>query len=192
MSQPERFRLYEAMFILKSTLGEESHKKAFDRICSLITDQQGEIKKTFDMSRRRLAYEIDEQREGHYHLIYFYAPRSRLLEINRELRFHEDLIRHIILTAEEVPEDISFKQVILGNWQGIAEKKGAKKRCPLSASGVVKIDYKDVEMLQHFTTEGGKILPARMTGIKAALQRQMSLAIKRARHMAILAFTLTE
>lgn len=50
------------------------------------------------------------------------------------------------------------------------------------------IDYKDVELLRKFITERGKILPRRITGLTAKQQRDMTLAIKRARYLALLPF----
>jgi small subunit ribosomal protein S18 len=49
-------------------------------------------------------------------------------------------------------------------------------------------DYKDPSRLKRFLTERGKILPRRMTGLSALQQRQVSLAIKRARHLALLPY----
>jgi small subunit ribosomal protein S18 len=63
-----------------------------------------------------------------------------------------------------------------------------RKRCPFSAAGVKEIDYKDIDTLSNFITERGKILPRRITGVSAYHQRQLSNAIKRARHMALLPF----
>jgi len=54
------------------------------------------------------------------------------------------------------------------------------------------IDYKDVELLRKFVTERGKILPRRLTGLTAKQQRQMTLAIKRARVIALLPYINSE
>ena len=51
------------------------------------------------------------------------------------------------------------------------------------------VDYKDVEVLKEFIVENGKIMPARLTGTKAHYQRQLSVAIKRARFLALLPYT---
>ena len=51
------------------------------------------------------------------------------------------------------------------------------------------IDYKDVDLLKKFLTEGGKILPRRLTGLTAKQQRQLTVAIKRARHLALLPYS---
>ncbi|WP_022834722.1 30S ribosomal protein S18 [Salisaeta longa] len=50
------------------------------------------------------------------------------------------------------------------------------------------IDYKDAEYLEQFVNKQGKILPRRVTGLPARLQRQVTRAIKRARHLALLSF----
>ncbi|WP_420225264.1 30S ribosomal protein S18 [Pigmentiphaga litoralis] len=64
-----------------------------------------------------------------------------------------------------------------------------RKFCRFSAAGVEQIDYKDVDVLRDFIQENGKIIPARLTGTKAHYQRQLDTAIKRARFLALLAYT---
>lgn len=63
-----------------------------------------------------------------------------------------------------------------------------KKRCPFTAAGIQEIDYKDIDTLSKFITERGKILPRRITGVSAHHQKKLTEAIKRARHMALIAF----
>lgn len=63
------------------------------------------------------------------------------------------------------------------------------KACPLCESGVRFINYKDDKTLSRMTTEQGKILPRRMTGMCARHQRQVGLAIKRARYLALVPYT---
>lgn len=63
-----------------------------------------------------------------------------------------------------------------------------KKRCPFTAAGLREVDYKDVETLTKFITERGKILPRRITGVSAYHQKKLAAAIKRSRHMALIAF----
>ncbi|NBC00848.1 MAG: 30S ribosomal protein S18 [Bacteroidetes bacterium] len=50
------------------------------------------------------------------------------------------------------------------------------------------VDYKDTEFLQRFVNEQGKLLPRRVTGVSAKMQRQITRAVKRARHLALLPF----
>ena len=50
------------------------------------------------------------------------------------------------------------------------------------------VDYKDVEFLKRFLNEQGKLLPRRVTGVSAKFQRQLTRAIKRARHLALIPY----
>ena len=64
-----------------------------------------------------------------------------------------------------------------------------KKFCRFTAEGIKEIDYKDLELLKQYITETGKIVPSRITGTSARYQRQLALAIKRARYLALLPYT---
>ena len=64
-----------------------------------------------------------------------------------------------------------------------------RKFCRFTAEGVKEIDYKDLETLKAYISETGKIVPSRITGTKARYQRQLSDAIKRSRHLALLPYT---
>lgn len=64
-----------------------------------------------------------------------------------------------------------------------------RKFCRFTAENVVEIDYKDLNTLKAYVTETGKIVPSRITGTKARYQRQLAVAIKRARYLALLPFT---
>lgn len=64
-----------------------------------------------------------------------------------------------------------------------------RKVCSFCVDKVNSIDYKDTAKLKRYMSERGKILPRRMTGTCAAHQRQLTIAIKRARHMALLPYT---
>lgn len=63
-----------------------------------------------------------------------------------------------------------------------------KKICRFTQNNVKYIDYKDVKLLQRYINEQGRIIPKRVTGTSAKYQRELSIAIKRARHMALLPF----
>ena len=67
--------------------------------------------------------------------------------------------------------------------------KRPKRICRFTVTGVVEIDYKDVDTLRDFIGENGKIVPARLTGTRAFFQRQLSTCIKRARFLALLPYS---
>nr|WP_169748264.1 30S ribosomal protein S18 [Francisella persica] len=67
-------------------------------------------------------------------------------------------------------------------------KMSRRKVCRFTVEGVKEIDYKDVNKLKAYITETGKIVPSRVTGTSAKYQRQLSIAIKRARFLALLPY----
>lgn len=68
-------------------------------------------------------------------------------------------------------------------------KRSRKRVCSFCVDKVTFIDYKDTHRLRRYITERGKILPRRVTGNCAHHQRMLTLAIKRARNIALLPFT---
>ena len=68
-------------------------------------------------------------------------------------------------------------------------RKGRKKVCSFCVDHMEYIDYKDMAKLRRFISERGKILPRRVTGTCAHHQRALTVAIKRARHLALLPYT---
>lgn len=69
-------------------------------------------------------------------------------------------------------------------------RRARRKVCNFCADKVESIDYKDINRLRRFVTERGKILPRRITGNCARHQRQLTSAIKRARCIALMPFTI--
>ena len=68
------------------------------------------------------------------------------------------------------------------------QRTGGKKVCYFTKNNITYIDYKDVELLKKFISPNGKIIPRRVTGRKAKYQRELAVAIKRARQMALLPY----
>lgn len=68
-------------------------------------------------------------------------------------------------------------------------RKSRKKVCAFCVDKVEEIDYKDVQKLRKFTSDRAKILPRRVTGTCARHQRELTTAIKRARQVALMAYT---
>ena len=61
------------------------------------------------------------------------------------------------------------------------QRMGRRKVCYFTKNKITYIDYKDVELLKRFVSANGKIIPRRVTGTSAKYQRQLAVAIKRAR-----------
>ena len=79
----------------------------------------------------------------------------------------------------EIKKDATFK----------AARRPKKKVCQFCVDKAMTIDYKDVAKLRRYTSERSKILPRRVTGTCAKHQRLLTIAIKRARHVALLPYT---
>ena len=73
----------------------------------------------------------------------------------------------------------------------IQKRRGRRKKrvCTFCVDKITTIDYKEIGKLRKFVSERGKILPRRVTGNCAKHQRTMTVNVKRARHMALMAFT---
>jgi small subunit ribosomal protein S18 len=65
-----------------------------------------------------------------------------------------------------------------------------RKSCPFSGPNAPKIDYKDVKLLQRYISERGKIVPSRITAVSAKKQRELAQAIKRARFLGLLPYSI--
>ena len=63
-----------------------------------------------------------------------------------------------------------------------------KRACPLSGKEAPLVDYKNLNLLRRYITEKGKILPSRVTSVSTKKQKELSLAIKRARFLALLPY----
>ena len=64
-----------------------------------------------------------------------------------------------------------------------------RKFCRFTAEKIECVDYKAIDILKDFINENGRIIPARITGTSAGYQRQLSVAVKRARFLALMPFT---
>ncbi|MEM9067965.1 MAG: 30S ribosomal protein S18 [Myxococcota bacterium] len=73
---------------------------------------------------------------------------------------------------------------------GIRRRRGGRKRAPsFTQEEDFRFDYKDPQQLRYFLTERGKIVPRRISGLTARQQRQLTVAVKRARNVALLPYT---
>lgn len=73
---------------------------------------------------------------------------------------------------------------------GIRRRRSGKKRAPaFTQEEGFEFDYKDPQQLRYFLTERGKIVPRRVSGLTARQQRQLTVAVKRSRNIALLPYT---
>jgi small subunit ribosomal protein S6 len=94
-------RKYEVMYIVRPDLEEEATKAIVERFQNVATDNGGEIVNLKEMGKRRLAYEINDFREGFYVLMNINAEPAVVSELERLFNISEDVIRHLVVKEEE-------------------------------------------------------------------------------------------
>jgi small subunit ribosomal protein S6 len=104
-------REYELMFVLAPDLQEDGVTAATERITALITNRGGEITKVDNWGRRRLAYPIRHHSDGYYTVVRFRLESHLTDELDRNLRLAEQVLRHLIIRAEEVPAPRTIRRV---------------------------------------------------------------------------------
>ncbi len=88
--------LYEKLFILDPNLDEKAREEQIGKVKEVIVKQGGEILKSENMGRRKLAYEIKKRQKGDYILLLFKAPPSAIAELERFCRVVEPVLKFII------------------------------------------------------------------------------------------------
>src|SRR5438132_13601384 len=94
-------RNYEIMFIVNPSGTDEEIDKINGQIESIITSGGGKIEKIEKMGKRRLAYEVDKHREGHYVLFAMSANGDIIKEAERRLRVMDAVIKYITVRTDE-------------------------------------------------------------------------------------------
>ncbi|TLD96910.1 30S ribosomal protein S6 [Helicobacter jaachi] len=105
-------KFYETMFILKPTLVEEEIKSRIDFFKDIITKNGGTIETCLDMGMRNLAYEIKKNKRGYYFVIYFKAEPSFILELERNYRINEEILRFIVIKYESKKEQKAWQSLV--------------------------------------------------------------------------------
>lgn len=94
-------RKYEIMYIIRPNVDDETKKAIIDRFAKVLTDNGAEIVETKDWGKRRLAYEINDFREGYYQIVNVQSEPVAVQEFDRLAKISEDIIRHIVVKEDE-------------------------------------------------------------------------------------------
>ncbi|MGF1498010.1 MAG: 30S ribosomal protein S6 [Elainellaceae cyanobacterium] len=92
---------YETMYILRPDLGDEQTDQAIDKYQSILREQGAQEIETQHRGKRRLAYEIDDHREGIYIQMNYRSPGDGVAALERNMRLSEDVIRYLTIRQEE-------------------------------------------------------------------------------------------
>ncbi|GAB3053915.1 30S ribosomal protein S6 [Virgibacillus ainsalahensis] len=94
-------RKYEIMYIVRPDIEEEALTALVERFNGILTDNGAEIEKVDEKGKKRLAYEIQDYRDGYYVLINFNGGEEAINEFDRLAKFSDDIIRHIAIRDEQ-------------------------------------------------------------------------------------------
>ena len=97
-------RDYELMYIVRPELDDEGLQGAVESVETLVNAAGGTVVRTTNWGRRRLAYEVDHLRDGHYMLLHIRMDGARVADLERALAIHETVFRHL-LVVREGPDD---------------------------------------------------------------------------------------
>jgi len=99
--------MYEVMFIIQPDLEAEEYETILEDLNQLITKLKGDVVRVVDWKRRKLAYEINKLREGHYYLIYFKGESAIITELEHYFRVSDEVMRNMIIKVDEDSIDLS-------------------------------------------------------------------------------------
>lgn len=93
---------YETVFIARQDLTDGQVKELTETLSKIITDQGGKVTKTENWGLRTLAYRINKSRKGHYVLLETDTPSAAVIEMERQMRLSEDVMRSLTIRLDEL------------------------------------------------------------------------------------------
>ncbi|MDX8045431.1 30S ribosomal protein S6 [Gracilibacillus sp. S3-1-1] len=92
---------YEIMYIIRPNIEEEAQTALIERFNGILTDNGAEIEKVEELGKKRLAYEINDHRDGYYVLINFAGDEAAINEFNRQAKYSDDVIRYMAIREDD-------------------------------------------------------------------------------------------
>jgi small subunit ribosomal protein S6 len=92
---------YELMYIVKPDLDDQAVQQEIEKVGQLIQTNGGQIKKVTPWGKRRLAYTVKDNREGHYVVAEFDLDQAKVQEVERVLKISDTVFRHLLVRQDE-------------------------------------------------------------------------------------------
>lgn len=105
-------RHYENLVIVKPTLTAEEIQSSITAVEEVITSNGGEIAATDAMGMRKLAYPINKNERGYYHVVYYTVNPSSIAEIERRFRINEELLRFVTIKYDTNREVAAWNKLV--------------------------------------------------------------------------------
>jgi len=94
-------RKYEVMYIIRPNIEDEAKKALVERFNNVLSENGAEVTEAKEWGKRRLAYEINDFRDGYYMLLQVNSAAEAVQEFDRLAKISEDIIRHIVIKKED-------------------------------------------------------------------------------------------
>ena len=120
--------LYESVFLARQDISNAQVDQLADQFSEIITNMGGTIAKREYWGVRKLAYRIKKNRKAHYVLFNIDAPSDAVLEMERNMRLNEDILRYLTLRIEEVDEAPSVIMQAKSDRPGGRGDRGDRRR----------------------------------------------------------------
>ncbi|MDQ0856885.1 30S ribosomal protein S6 [Bacillus sp. V2I10] len=91
---------YEIMYIIRPNIEDEAKKALVERFNTILADNGAEVEETKEWGKRRLAYEINDLRDGYYMLLQVASKPEAVQEFDRLAKINEDIMRHMVTRKE--------------------------------------------------------------------------------------------
>ena len=92
---------YEIMYIIRPNIEEDAKKALTERFNTILTDNGADLTESKEWGKRRLAYEINDFRDGYYMILKVVSEAAAVQEFDRLAKISEDIIRHIVIKENE-------------------------------------------------------------------------------------------
>ena len=122
-------RHYENLVIVKPTLTEEETQASIAAIEEVLTSNGAEIVARDAMGTKKLAYPIQKNERGYFHVVYYTMAPSSIAEVERRFRINEDLLRFVTIKYDSKREVTAWKELVAKT-----EKKAAAKTAAAAAA----------------------------------------------------------
>jgi len=103
---------YETLFVLKPTLTDEERASQVSKVKEILEREGAEILATDEMGMRRLAYPVQKNERGFYTVVYYKATGSVIAELERNLRFNEEVIKFLTIKYTNKKEIAQFDKLV--------------------------------------------------------------------------------
>jgi small subunit ribosomal protein S6 len=170
---------YELMLLLSPAVTEDQRSKSVNELVAQLESRGAKVFHVDDWSKRDLAYSIKGQDQAYYITYYFTFSDTRFLsEFEELLKLDQSVLRHLLVRRADNFEIQKFEP-------HETDKANSKPRSELDTE---QLDYKNIKLLNRYTSRYGKIVAKHYTKVTLKQQKKLAQEIKRSRHVALMPF----